>query len=75
MRMVVDLPAPLLPRNPKISPARTSKETVVDGDEIAESARQVPDLRWRSSSDRSGESGFGEPDARKRPRSIELGLQ
>jgi hypothetical protein len=27
IRIVVDLPAPLLPRNPKISPARTSKDT------------------------------------------------
>ena len=27
MRMVVDLPAPLLPRKPKISPARTSNDT------------------------------------------------
>ena len=26
MRMVVDLPAPLGPRNPKISPVRTEKE-------------------------------------------------
>ena len=28
MRMVVDLPAPLLPRNPKISPRRTSNDTL-----------------------------------------------
>jgi hypothetical protein len=27
MRIVVDLPAPLLPKNPKISPARTSNDT------------------------------------------------
>src|SRR5687767_4474059 len=29
MRMVVDLPAPLLPRKPKISPARTSNDTLL----------------------------------------------
>src|SRR6185503_2212445 len=28
MRIVVDLPAPLLPRKPKISPARTSNDTL-----------------------------------------------
>jgi hypothetical protein len=41
MRMVVDLPAPLGPRKPKISPRRTSKLTRFDGHEAAEALLQV----------------------------------
>ncbi len=43
MRIVVDLPAPLLPRKPKIIHARR-RTTVVDGDERAEATRQVLDF-------------------------------
>ena len=41
MRIVVDLPAPLLPRNPKISPWRDVERDVIDGDEVAEPPRQI----------------------------------
>ena len=44
MRIVVDLPAPLLPRKPKISPRAHVERHVVDGDEVAEAAGQVLDL-------------------------------
>ncbi len=36
MRIVVDLPAPLGPRNPMISPSSRLEAHLVDGDEIAE---------------------------------------
>ncbi len=36
MRMVVDLPAPLGPRKPKISPRPDLEVDVIDSDEIAE---------------------------------------
>ena len=38
MRMVVDLPAPLLPRKPKISPGAHDERHVVDGDERRQTA-------------------------------------
>ena len=44
MRMVVDLPAPLLPRKPKISPRATVERQVVDGDEVAEPPGQAADF-------------------------------
>ena len=41
MRIVVDLPAPLAPRKPKISPSPHVEAHVVDGDEVAEAAGEV----------------------------------
>ena len=38
--IVVDLPQPLEPRKPKISPRRDAEIDVIDGDEIAEPPRQ-----------------------------------
>ena len=43
MRIVVDLPAPLLPRKPKTSPCRDLERQAVDGDEVAEALRQIGD--------------------------------
>ena len=41
MRMVVDLPAPLAPRNPKISPRCDLEADAIDGGKAAEPARQI----------------------------------
>ena len=49
MRMVVDLPAPLLPRKPKISPRCDVERQVVDGDELRRSAASGRGRRWRAS--------------------------
>ena len=46
MRMVVDLPAPLGPRKPMISPRAMSKLTLVDGDEVAEALDQAFGDNW-----------------------------
>ena len=43
MLIVVDLPAPLGPRNANTSPARTSK-LIAHGRELAEALRQAADL-------------------------------
>ena len=40
IRIVVDLPAPLGPRKPQISPGMDLERDLVDGDEVAEAARQ-----------------------------------
>src|SRR4051812_15160574 len=90
MRMVVDLPAPLLPRKPKISPRPTANETL-------STATNWPKRRVsprtsiacgppcsrstarvgvaRSAPNRALQPCFGEPDVGNRARAIELGLQ
>ena len=85
MRMVVDLPAPLLPRNPKISPARTSNETSLTATKLPKRRVRWSDLnrrqragahrRLRSSTQGAREARFGQTNARQRARAIELGLQ
>ena len=77
------MPAPLLPRKPKISPRAHVERHVVDGDELAEAAGQVLDRRWRWQPSVSGhhwptrplEAALGEPRVGERARAIELGLQ
>src|SRR3989304_5299994 len=82
MRIVVDLPAPLLPRKPKISPRATSNDT-------SSTATNAPKrrVRWRTSiagavdidlllpPDGAREARIGEPGARKGGRAIEGGPQ
>ena len=86
MRMVVDLPAPLLPRKPKISPRADVERDVVDGDEIAEAPGQVfdfdgvridgqPALRCARSWPTARSRRASANRIRERPRAIELGLQ
>ena len=87
MRMVVDLPAPLAPRKPKISPCFTANDRSFDGHERAEAARQAADvdrhgrdrLGWHMSlmpaSQRALEARFGEPDAGERARASQLGFE
>ena len=41
MRMVVDLPAPFGPRNPKISPLRDLETDVIDCHKVAEALHQI----------------------------------
>src|SRR5258705_8009992 len=73
-RMVVDLAAPLLPRNPKISPRRTSKL-------MSSTATNWPKrrVRWRTSialfSKRPLQRRLGEARVRDGARPIELRLQ
>ncbi len=90
MRIVVDLPAPLLPRKPKISPRAHVERQVVDGDERRRSGGSGAGRRSHRhghGSDR-GRSGLSaQPPARsravapsratfgERARAIELGLQ
>src|SRR5215831_9634674 len=72
--IVVDLPAPLLPRKPKISPRATSNVTL-------STATKSPNrlVRPRTSiallSNRALQSGFREADVRDGASAIELGLQ
>src|ERR1043165_9391986 len=75
MRIVVDLPAPLLPRNPKISPRATSNVTL-------STATNWPNRRVRPRttiagllSNRTLQARFGEADVRDRARAIEFGLE
>src|SRR3954469_1438242 len=81
--MVVDLPAPLLPRKPKISPRRTSKLTrstatnrpnrrVSSRTAMAASADGV---FGGSAANRPLQACFGEANAGQRARPIEFGLQ
>src|SRR4051812_28952117 len=81
--MVVDLPAPLLPRKPKISPRRTSKLTrstatnrpnrrVSSRTAIAASADGA---FGGSAANRPLQACFGEANAGQRARTIEFGLQ
>src|SRR5262245_40879581 len=85
MRIVVDLPAPLLPRNPKISPRRTSnvtrstatncpKRRVRSLTTIADSALTISSAS-QSTADGSGEARFGEPRVRQRAGVFEFRLQ
>src|SRR5262245_58238407 len=76
IRIVVDLPAPLLPRKPKISPRPTSKLTL-------STATNWPNRRVNPRTSMAVEllangslqPGFREPHVRERARAIELGLQ
>src|SRR5436190_17474769 len=74
MRMVVDLPAPLLPRKPKISPRATSKLT-------SSTATNCPKRRVRRrtsmalSAKRPLQARLGQPQAGHRAGAIELGLE
>ena len=84
MRMVVDLPAPLLPRKPKISPRATSKLT-------SSTAMNSPNrrVRWRTTiawrvdpprprrqrPRRALQPRLGQSTLAMRARAIELGLQ
>ena len=82
MRMVVDLPAPLLPRNPKISPRPTENER-------SSTATKAPNRRvrcWTSiagmvgglpggSAQRPTQPGVGDARVRQRPGAIQFGLQ
>src|SRR6476660_4348982 len=74
IRIVVDLPAPLLPRNPKISPRVTSKL-------MSSTATNWPKrrVRWRTSiallAKRPLQPRLGEADVGDRARPIELGLE
>src|SRR4051812_9279651 len=83
IRMVVDLPAPLLPRKPKISPRRTSKLTwstatnwpnrrVSSRTAIAASADNG---FGASAANRPLQACFGEANAGQRARTIEFSLQ
>src|SRR6185312_3195196 len=82
MRIVVDLPAPLLPRKPKISPRRTSKVTlstatnwpkrrVSPRTSIAAGSAEALGL----SANGSLQPRFGEPDVGDGARAIQLRLQ
>src|SRR6185436_2095297 len=80
MRIVVDLPAPLLPRKPKISPRRTSKVTL-------STATNWPKRRVSPRTSIAACSGlglsangslqprFGKPDVGDGARAIQLRLQ
>ena len=78
MRIVVDLPAPLLPRKPKISPCSTSKDT-------RSTARKRPNRRVRSrtvtagigpaTSPGRGRGALRPGGPRQRARPIELGRE
>src|SRR5690349_10981722 len=82
MRMVVDLPAPLLPRKPKTSPRLTSKLT-------SSTALNLPKRRDRCSTtmarsaaavtlrppEEAKESGFVEPQLNLEARALELALE
>src|SRR5215207_2389755 len=81
MRIVVDLPAPLLPRKPKISPRRTSNDS-------PSTATNWPKRRdscltsiattassFGSAAERTRQPGLGQPRIGQRARAIELGLQ
>src|SRR5215471_2353965 len=75
IRIVVDLPAPLLPRKPKISPRRTSNDTL-------STATNAPKRRVRprtsiavSLTNGALQAGLRQPHVRDGTRSIELGLQ
>ena len=64
IRMVVDLPAPLLPRKPKISPRATVERQIVDREELAEPPGQATDLDRRAPSPAGGIGRHGRPSAR-----------
>src|SRR5262245_19957133 len=76
IRIVVDLPAPCLPRKPKISPRRTSKLT-------SSTATNWPKRRVRPRTSMAVsllpngalQPGFGEPDVRDGAGPIEVGLE
>ena len=69
MRIVVDLPAPLAPRKPKISPCSTAQRDPVHGHEGPEALGQLADLdRGRRQVSLASCSGMAQrPTARSRP--------
>src|SRR4051812_36197628 len=76
IRMVVDLPAPLLPRKPKISPRSTSKltsSTATNWPKRRDSPRTS--MAFTLPSYGAVELRLRQADARDRPRAIELGLE
>src|SRR4051794_8841584 len=76
MRIVVDLPAPLLPRKPKISPRSTSKltsSTATNWPKRRDSPRTS--IAFTLPSYCAVELRLSEPDAGDRARAIELGLE
>ena len=75
MRIVVDLPAPLLPRKPKIFAGTDLERHIVDCDEAAEPAGQVTALRSRSSPESPGEPRLGQTHGCLRAGQIELSLE
>ena len=75
MRIVVDLPAPLLPRKPKISPARTSNDTSLTATKSPKRRVRCLDLDRVHRADRPGEARLGQTHSGQRPRAIELRLQ
>src|SRR6185436_6478436 len=85
IRIVVDFPAPLLPRKPKISPRRTSNDTLSTATNWPKRrvsprtsmATPCPALAEADGSLANGalQPGFGEPDVREGSSPIELGLE
>src|SRR5215510_13514622 len=76
MRIVVDFPAPLLPRNPKISPSRTSNETSLTATKSPKRrVRCRTSIALRLLSKGPREPRFGELDGGERARAIQIGLQ
>src|SRR3954468_17936217 len=83
IRMVVDLPAPLLPRKPKISPRRTSKVTRSTATNwpnrrvSSRTAMAAPadGVFGGSAANRPLQACFGETNAGQRARTIEFSLQ
>src|SRR5262245_47504548 len=76
MRMVVDLPAPLLPRKPKISPRATSNDTLSTATKSPK-RRVSPrtSMAFASSSNGALQSGFRQADVGDGAGAIELGLE
>src|SRR5829696_8372842 len=83
--MVVDFPAPLLPRKPKISPRATSKltrSTATNWPKRRVRSRTTIDVLFAAGGEDAGLSAkrplqprFGETDAGDRARAIELRLE
>src|SRR5690349_8519931 len=80
IRMVVDLPAPLLPRNPKISPRATSNDTRSTATNWPK--RRVRSRTWIAGPAADGSAAKGPVQTRlreahvgNRPRAIELRLE
>ena len=67
MRISVDLPEPLGPRQPKISPRRTLQIDAVDGDARAEAAREPARLRSRPGAHAARVTALPAPSERPPP--------